>query len=120
MSVVAKQGREKHFTKSFVGGTVSHRVILPGPDDCPIKVTKFVPKEGFSPGEVRHNTDEFVYVLEGEIEIEFILECSKHVLRTGGSYYVPAGTGTKFRALEDSLVLCVFFRGDDGKLPEND
>ena len=116
--IITKTPRKKHFTKDFGDGTIAHRVILPGRDDCRAKVTKFNPKAGFCPGEnVVHKTDELVYVLEGRIRI--VSGDQIEILNTGAMYYTPAGTPTTMRALEDSRLLCVFFPVKDGPLPDD-
>lgn len=117
--VIVKQPGEGHFTKDFGSGSVSHRIITARRDDCAIKVTDFQPKDGCKPGkDVIHNTDEFVYVLEGSI----FLDCEHWagMLPEGSMYYVPAGMPTSITALVDSRLLCVFFRGDNGRLPDDE
>jgi mannose-6-phosphate isomerase-like protein (cupin superfamily) len=119
MAFVIRQAQDSHFTRDLGGGTVSHRIITPKRDYCPIKVTKFIPKSGFVAGQdVVHDTDEFVYVLQGRIRIT--AEGFSWELGVDGSYYAPAGTATTFEALEDSRLLCIFVAYEFGPPPDED
>lgn len=118
--IVVKQSGERHFTKEFGRGTVSHRRLLPGRDNCRVKVTEFIPQRGFTPGQaIVHPVDEVVYVIEGRVRIES--EGKTFDVFEGGFYFTPAGTPTTFTAVEPSRVLCVFSQaGPDGPLPDDE
>jgi len=117
--MVVKGPGQKHFTKDFGNGTVSDRVMLPGPDKSRVKVTRFMPKAGFETDGIVYKVDETVFVDEGNLKVCFD-GITVHEINPGGMYYVPAGNSYALKVLTDSVLTCVFSPAENGTLPDDD
>ncbi|MDA0745330.1 MAG: cupin domain-containing protein [bacterium] len=116
--IIFKKKSEAHFVKKWDDGSESDRIVLPGSDDCLVKVTMFRPKAGFSAENVVYACDETVHMVSGRTEI-LLADGSVVELRPGDTYYAPAGNPYGLRALEDGEMFCVFSSAGDGTLPDN-
>ncbi len=66
------------------------RVYMAADDFVPLSITEVELPEGSSTGDHQHDTDQLVYVLDGEAR--FVGEGEEHHLRRGDLIYIPAGT----------------------------
>lgn len=118
--IVIKTGGKAHFPKPFGDdGTFSDRIILPGSDECRVKVTRFVPKPGFSANSIVYPYDETVYIVNGNMTI-CLSDGSTVELGAGDIFHVPAGEVYGINILADTIAVCVFSAGEDGTLPDNE
>lgn len=116
--IIAKARLESHFTRDFGGGAFSHRVILPGPDQCRVKVTRFIAPPGFMAQDIKYDTDETVFVVSGSIRL--VCDGVTRDLVTGECYHVPAGEAYDVEVKEPSVLICFFSQaGPAGPLPDN-
>ncbi len=89
-----------------------------------VNVTRIVPGSQSSHRHAHSRQDEFIYVLEGEVELE--TNAGMEVLRAGMCAGFPAGTGNAHRfvnrSAEDVLLLVVGDRtaGDEVSYPDID
>ncbi|MBU1178295.1 DUF861 domain-containing protein [Patescibacteria group bacterium] len=119
--LIFKGPGEGHFAKDFGEGTKSDRVILPGADECGVKVTIFRPKEGFSiPEGIVYEYDETVYIVSGQVKLHLTDGGSDIELYTGSSYHVPAGVSYGLTAITDCVVFCTFSPVQDGPMPDDE
>lgn len=118
-NLIYKHRGTPHFTKEFGNGSASERLVLPTPDQCNIKVTRFMPKAGLILTDVAYSVDETVYLAKGVLELR--LADGKLVsLSTGDVYVVPAGVSYDINVIEDAEAVCVFSQAQGGPLPDND
>lgn len=118
--VVKNSLKPEHFTRDLGDGTISHRLILPGPDRCAVKVTKFEPKAGFVAEDVVNPTDETVVVLRGMVWIMDLVTRKQSPVHPGETYHIPAGEHFGIQVDHDSVLICMFSAAPGGPLPDNE
>jgi len=117
-TVIVKKANElPHHIKHF-NSAESDRVILPGIDQCRVKVTRFKFEGSFRGDNIMYPYDETVFVVSGELRISWPGKYA--VLHSGDIYHVPAGTTYSAMAIQGGEAICVFSAGSDGILPNNE
>lgn len=105
--MVVKLPGNRHFTKDLGGGTLSHRLILAGEDECDVKMTQFHGARNFRSDEISYGVDETVYVVSGLLMVA-TYDGQRFDIGGGGCYHVPAGESYSLEVLEDCVAVCVF------------
>ncbi|MBI4049680.1 MAG: ectoine synthase [Candidatus Doudnabacteria bacterium] len=121
--MVVKHFGKVHHTKQFDIGTFSHRVILPGPDGCSVKVTTFHGADGQRFAEISYLVDETVWILKGSVMLWTVTADKveyQGTLSAGSTYHVPAGEKYELCVLEELDAVCFFSPAIGGPLPDND
>ncbi len=115
---VKKSRGGEHFVKDFGGGSCSARIVLPGPDNARVKVTRFMPKAGFELEDIVYTCDETVHLVSGSVALT-VSENETLLLQAGDVFFVPAGISYRISVTADSEAICVFSQGEDGAMPDN-
>ena len=119
--IVIKHDGRFHHTREFEqdGRRVawSDRILLPGPDGCNVKLTRFRCQPGAFFEGITYSVDETVCVVQGTMEI-WVEGGDRHWLSAGATYHVRAGIAYNVK-VDTYLILICFFSAVGDILPDD-